>query len=141
MEKTTVIIKALQEQGFNNNEAAKLLELSRQYTHRLGKPERVGALFPLIKLAQKAVKTTLKGEAVGSASTPKAGDVIAAAKMVLDRSDPVIQKLETTKTTYNIDLPTEDRDKYLKALGITPEKVIEANYTLVEENNEALAIT
>jgi hypothetical protein len=132
-DKKALILSALKAQGFNDSEAAKLMEVSRQYTNKLDKQGRTGTLFPLVNMAKRAVKNTLKGEATGDAAPPKTSDVIMAAKMVLDRSDPVIQKVENTKTTYNIDLGG-DREKYLKALGLS--KVIEAEFTLVDESCE-----
>jgi transcriptional regulator with XRE-family HTH domain len=140
-DKKAIILKALKEQyDLSDSDAAKLMDVSRQYTNKLAKQERAGTLSPLINLAKRAVKTTLKGEAVGDSSAPKASDVIAAAKMVLDRSDPVIQKVENTKTTYNINLQPDDRDKYLKALGIQPAKVVEAEFEIVEDKCEKLPL-
>ena len=129
-ESKALVLEALQAAGYTNADAARLIGVSRQYVGALDRKRKEGTLSPLVNLARKAVKSTLKGVPVGEAMPPKASDIMSAAKMVLDRSDPVVQKVEQTTTSYKVELKTDDRQKYLAALGI--QHVIEGEFTVVQ---------
>jgi hypothetical protein len=127
-EKKALILEALQKAGFSDYQAAQLMNVSRQHVSQVSKKVKKGTLNPLVTKAKKAVKSILEGKPIGDVRDVKASDVLTAAKMVLDRSDPVTTKVENTHVNVNYDLRPEDRDRYKKALGI-----IDAEYEVLPE--------
>lgn len=117
-EKKALVLEALHKAGFNSYQASQLMNVSRQHVSTIEKKLKKGTLNPLVHRAKKAVKSILEGKPIGDVREVKASDVLTAAKMVLDRSDPVIQKVEQSHTNVHIDLRDEDRNRYKKALGI-----------------------
>lgn len=133
-EKAAIIQEALIAQGFRTNEIAHLTSVSPQRVVAVNKKVAAGTLNPLVSKAKKAVKSILQGKKVGDMSDVKGSDVLTAAKMVLDRADPIINKVESSsKISHVYELKDEDRDKYKKALGI-----IDAEYTLIPENQKLI---
>jgi hypothetical protein len=127
-EKKALVLEALQKAGFSDYQAAQLMNVSRQHVSQVNKKIKKGTLNPLVTKAKKAVKSILEGKPIGDVRDVKASDVLTAAKMVLDRSDPVTTKVENTHVNVNYDLRPEDRDRYKKALGI-----IDAEYEVLPE--------
>jgi predicted XRE-type DNA-binding protein len=127
-EKAAIIQQALQAQGFRDADIARLMQVSRARVCDVNKKVQAGTLNPLVSKAKKAVKQLLEGQKVGDMREVRGSDVLTAAKMVLDRVDPVTQKVESTHHTYNHELNETDREKYKKVLGI-----IDAEYEVVEE--------
>lgn len=125
-EKSAVIVAALQKEGYNDNQISKFLEVSRARICQVNKKVKQGSLHPLVNKARKSVKLILSGLAVGTAE-PKASDVLTAAKMVLDRSDPITVKTENTSLHMTVEITPADRNRYKKALGI-----IDAEYEVVQ---------
>jgi transcriptional regulator len=116
-EKAAIIVAALQKEGYTDSQISKFLEVSRARVCQVNKKIKQGTLHPLVNKARKSVKMILEGKAVGTAE-PKASDVLTAAKMVLDRTDPVTVKTENTSVHMTVDITAEDRSRYKKALGI-----------------------
>lgn len=132
-EKMAIVLQALHKEGYNDNQASHLLEVSRARVCQVHKKIDKGVLNPLVNKARKAVKLVLEGKAVGEAA-PKASDVLTAAKMVLDRVDPIINKVESSQTiAHTYELKDEDRAKYKKALGI-----IDAEYEILPPNQKLI---
>jgi predicted XRE-type DNA-binding protein len=128
-EKRAIVLKALNDAGFNDNQAAGLMEVSRQRVSVVQKGIKKGTLNPYVTKAKKAVKAILEGQLVGQAESIKTADILNAAKMVLDRADPVVQKLEQSHLHLNVEIKDEDRDRYRKALGVA----IEAEFEVIPE--------
>jgi hypothetical protein len=128
-EKRAIVLKALNDAGFNDNQAAGLMEVSRQRVSVVQKGIKKGTLNPYVTKAKKAVKAILEGQLVGKAESIKTADILNAAKMVLDRADPVVQKLEQSHLHVNVEIKDEDRDRYRRALGV----VVEAEFEPVPE--------
>jgi predicted XRE-type DNA-binding protein len=141
-EKTAIILTALHKEGFNDNEASKLLEVSRSRVCHVHKKINSGVLNPLVNKAKRSVKLLLEGKPVGQMKNVSGSDVLQAAKMVLDRADPIIQKNENINKTYTYELKEADREKYKRALGIVDaeyevlpppdQKLIEAKCSVVD---------
>jgi predicted DNA-binding protein (UPF0251 family) len=117
-EKSAIILEALMKEGYNQNQAAHLMKVSRAYTNQLNKNIKQGTLNPLVAKARKSVKAILEGKKVGDMGEVRGSDVLTAAKMVLDRADPVTQKIQNTNVSVSYELPAPDVDRYKKALGI-----------------------
>lgn len=127
-EKKALVLEALLKAGFNQYQSSQLMDVSRQHISTINKKIKKGTLNPLVTKAKKAVKLILEGKSVGGVRDVKASDVLTAAKMVLDRSDPVTTKVESTHVNVNYDLKEEDRSRYKRALGI-----IDAEYEVLPE--------
>lgn len=127
-EKKALVLEALLKAGFNQYQSSQLMDVSRQHISTINKKIKKGTLNPLVTKAKKAVKLILEGKGVGGVKDVKASDVLTAAKMVLDRSDPVTTKVESTHVNVNYDLKEEDRSRYKRALGI-----IDAEYEVLPE--------
>lgn len=127
-EKAAIIQVALRKEGFIDADIAKLMNVSRNRVCNVNKKIKTGTLNPLVAKAKKAVKSILEGHGIGDMREVKGSDVLTAAKMVLDRSDPIVQKSENTNISYKYELKDEDRDRYKKALGI-----IDAEYEVLPE--------
>lgn len=125
-EKTALILDALMKAGYSNGDAAHLLDVTRQYTFKLNKKMSKGTLNPLVNKARKAVKLILDGKPVGVMKGVTGADVLAAARMVLDRSDPVKVVSENTNISMRIDITPDKRERYLKLLGI-----VDAEYKML----------
>jgi len=132
-EKKALLLDALQKQGYSDYQAAQLMNVSRQHVSAVNKKIKKGTLNPLVTRAKKAVQSILEGKPVGAVKDVKASDVLTAAKMVLDRSDPLTTKVESTHVNMNVELRDEDRSRYKRALGI-----IEAEYEVLPESAQAL---
>jgi len=117
-EKTVIILDALMKAGYSNSDASHILNVSRQYTFKLNKKMAKGTLNPLVNKAKKAVKTILAGKLVGDMKSVSGSEILAAAKMVLDRSDPVKVVSENTNISMRIDITPDKRERYLALLGI-----------------------
>lgn len=128
-EKTALILKALQKDGFNSNQSSQLLEISRARVSQVSKRLRTGGLlFPLVKKAKDSISLLLNGQPVGKMREVKGSDVLTAAKMVLDRYEPVINKTESTNVTMDFEITPENRQRYKRLLGI-----IDAEYEVISE--------
>jgi transcriptional regulator len=136
-EKSAVIVAALQKEGYSDSQISKFLEVSRARVCQVNKKIKQGSLHPLINKARKSVKLILEGKSVGNAE-PKASDVLTAAKMVLDRSDPITVKTENTSVHMTVDITQEDRNRYKKALGIIDAEYEVIQPLLLEESPNAL---
>jgi len=132
-EKKALVLEALHKAGFNSYQASQLMNVSRQHVSTIEKKIKKGTLNPLVHRAKKAVKSILEGKPIGDVREVKASDVLTAAKMVLDRSDPVTQKVEQTRVNLTYDLREEDRNRYKKALGI-----IDAEFEVLPESQRVL---
>lgn len=128
-EKKAIIIQALNKEGFNDNQASKLLAVSRARVSQINKKARSGVLTPLVHKAKKSIGLLVEGKAVGDMKDIKGSDVIAAAKMVMDRAEPIVSKVESTNTSTFVygQISDGDREKYKKLLGI-----IDAEFEVVE---------
>lgn len=127
-EKAAVMILALQKEGYSQADISRFLEVSRAHVSQVNKKIKKGSLSPYVGKARKAIKLILEGKAVGNVRDIRASDVLTAAKMVIDRSDPITVKTENTNIRLTVDITPDDRDKYKKALGIP----IDAEFTVVE---------
>lgn len=125
-EKRAIVQQALTAQGFRTNEIAHLTNISPQRVVAVNKKIAAGTLNPMVGKAKKAVKMMLQGKKFGDISEIRGSDVLTAAKMVLDRVDPIVNKNENLTRTYTYELKAEDRDRYKKALGI-----IDAEFTVI----------
>ena len=95
-------VDLLQQNGFSVTETAKALGISRVQAGKI--KNKIAPKYDLtsrkyLKLAAHAVKSTLSGEAVGSADAPKASTVLQAAQMVYDRVQPVQKAADAPQTT------------------------------------------
>lgn len=132
-EKQAIILSALMKEGYNQNQASKLLEVSRVRVCQVNKKIKQGVLSPLVNKAKKSVALLLEGKPVGDMQSVKGADVLAAAKMVLDRADPVVNKTENTNISVQYEIKPEERDRYKAALGI-----IDAEFEVLPENQKLL---
>jgi len=111
----------LREQGFSLTQAGEIVgysQNSKSYLSRHVEAKRQrGLLTPLIPLAKKALKATLRGEAVGQADLPKASDIMRAAEMVLDREEPKVQRMEQLSANVTT-IPPERLRELLVALDL-----------------------
>jgi hypothetical protein len=92
LEAKYTIIDTCIKAGVGHNTIADGLRIARSSVYHAQK--RLDSRYDLtskkrLKLAARAVDSTLAGEAVGAADTPKASVVLAAAQMVYDRYQPV----------------------------------------------------
>jgi hypothetical protein len=92
-------------------------------------------LAPLVNKARRSVKLLLEGKAVGDMTMVRGSDVLTAAKMVLDRADPIVVKTENTNISMKYELNEEQRKKYKNALGI-----IDAEFELVEDKTPQCSV-
>lgn len=162
-EKTQLVVDALSKAGYNANQIAVLTGLSRQHTGRLKKKIEGGALDNLRVKARKTVekiltnklthevKRTIKNpdgsETEVSEVVPydvSPSEMLRAAGMVLDRTDPATHKVEQNVAHHHTgQITVSDREKYLRALGVQPKpelpapEVPEADFTPVEETDES----
>ena len=132
-EKAAIIQQALQKEGFNDSQISKLMQVSRTRVYVLNKKIKAGTLNPLVAKAKRAVKELLQGRVIGDMREVRGSDVLTAAKMVLDRSDPIISKVESTNVSLTYDMKEEDRQRYKSALGI-----IDAEFTLVAPEKQKM---
>lgn len=117
-QKKQIAFKALRETGLSVSKAGKLVGYGSNHVYNLEKKRKTGLISSLAPLAKKAVKQTLKGESTGNAEKPKTSDVLAASKMVLDRSDPVVQRIDSRSVSVHMEIKEDERERYLKALGL-----------------------
>src|SRR5512143_3185631 len=93
-EKRAIVLELLTREGYNQNESADLMNLSRQRVHIVNKQLKQGTLTPLVAKAKKSIKTLLEGKPVGAMTEVRGSDILGAAKMVMERAEPVVQKIE-----------------------------------------------
>ena len=117
-EKKLVMIEALRKEGYNDHQISQFLEVGRSHICNLNKKIKQGTLNPLVNKARRSLKKLIDGQMVGAMREVRGSDVLTACKLVLDRTDPVTLKTESTHVTINYDLSPEDRDRYAKALGL-----------------------
>lgn len=129
-EKKAIIIQALNKDGYNDNQASKLINVSRARVSQVNKKARSGVLTPLVHKAKKSIGLLVEGKTVGDMKDIKGSDVIAAAKMVMDRAEPIISKVESSNTNTFVygQINEGDRQKYMKLLGI-----VDAEFEVVEQ--------
>lgn len=120
-EKKALIIEALELQGFSAYQAAQILGVSKQLTYRIDKQMRQGLLTPLVHKARKSIGMLVEGQPVGAMTEVKGSDVINASKMVVDRYEPIVTRIEQKSLSMKVDLSDEERVKFHKMLGITPQ--------------------
>ena len=133
-EKRAIVQEALIAQGFRTNEIAHLTNTSPQRVVAVNKKIQSGTLNPLVAKAKKAIKTILSGKKLGDMGEVRGSDVLTAAKMVMDRADPIINRVESSsKISHVYELKDEDRDRYKKALGI-----IDAEFSLLPEDQKLI---
>lgn len=131
MEKKAIILEALQKDGYTPYKAAQLMNVTRAYTSQLNKKVSKGLLNPLANKARKSIKLLLEGQPVGTMTSVKGADVLAAAKMVMDRVEPITVKTENTNVSVSYEIKEDERARYKAALGI-----IDAEFELVEEKDK-----
>lgn len=119
-EKTAILLEALRKEGYNDNQIAQLVDLSRSRVCQVSKKINKGTLNPLVNKAKKSVKLLLEGQPVGTMKEVKGADVLTAAKMVLDRADPIVNKIESTNVAITYEIKPEERDRYRAVLGLAP---------------------
>lgn len=124
-EKKALILEALLKEGYSAYQAAQILGVSKQLTYRIDRQVRQGILTPFIKKARKSVGMLIDGELVGKMTEIKGSDVLTASKIVLDRYEPIITRIEQKSMSVKIDLTDEEREKYHKLLGLVPQQLIE----------------
>ncbi len=129
-EKIAIVLTALQKEGYNQNQVAQLINMSRSRVCQVNKKVNKGTLNPLVNKAKKSVKLLLEGRPVGMMKEVKGADVLTAAKMVLDRSDPITVKTENTNVSLTLDIKPEERERYRAALGLAKPSPL----PLLEEN-------
>lgn len=132
-EKQAIILNALMKEGYSQSEVATLIEVSRNRVHTVHKKVQTGVLNPLVHKAKKSVKDLLEGKPVGAMREVRGSDVLTAAKMVLDRVDPVTVKTENTNISMAFELTSEDRHRYKNLLG-----VIDAEFTALPNEPQLL---
>lgn len=130
-EKKVIVIAALSKEGYNENETASLMGISRQRVNQVNAKLKAGVLTPLVSKAKKSIKMLLEGKPVGGMTEVRGSDILGAAKMVMDRAEPIIQKVEQRSFSAHIDLTPQERDKYQKLLGL--DKIPNAEFEPVQE--------
>lgn len=117
-ERRALVLEALLKEGYSPYQAAQIMGVSKQFTYRIDKQMRQGLLSPLVKKARKAVGMLVEGQKVGQMEEVRGSDVIAASKMVIDRYEPIITKIEQRSMKVSFDLTPEEREHYTKLLGV-----------------------
>ena len=122
-EKKALILEALAKEGYSAYQAAQILGVSKQLTYRIDKQMRQGLLTPLVKKARKSIGLLVEGQPVGQMKEVKGSDVTTALRMVVDRYEPIVQRIEQKSLALrgSIDLSEEEREKFQKLLGIAPQ--------------------
>lgn len=122
-EKKALILEALAHEGYSPYQAAILLDVSKQLTYRIDKQMRQGLLTPLVRKARKSIGLLVEGQPVGQMTEVKGSDVTTAIKMVVDRYEPIIQRIEQKSLSLrgSVDLTEEERERYQKLLIRVPE--------------------
>lgn len=120
-EKKALILEALAKEGYSPYQAAQILGVSKQLTYRIDKQMRQGLLTPLVRKARKSVGLLAEGQLVGKMTEVKGSDVIAADKMIIDRFEPIVQRIEQKSMSVRVTLTDEERERYQKVLGINPQ--------------------
>ena len=116
IQSSTLDIFKYLDKGLSIEEAYKLVkpdrELTRQAKHELCKKHELYSLQnpKRVKKAALAIDKTLSGQIVGDAKQPNASDILTAAKMVLDRAEPVINVNQNLNV--NVDISPINLDKY-----------------------------
>jgi len=134
MEKKAIILDALSAQGFNDHQAAKLMNIAPSYPAALKEKREKGLLAPLAKIARKSVKQLALGELVGNMKEIKGSDILGACNTILDRADPKVNKQEIKSLHASIEITAEDRERLITNLGLlqAPQQVvIEGQYEQV----------
>lgn len=122
-EKKALILESLAKSGYSPYQAAQLLGVSKQLTYRIDKQMRQGLLTPLIKKARLSIGMLVEGKPVGEMKEVKGSDVINASKMVVDRYEPIVQRIEQKSLSLrgSLNLSDEEREHYQKLLGMAPQ--------------------
>jgi hypothetical protein len=126
-EKKALILEALAREGYNPAQAAQLLGVSKQLTYRIDKQMRQGLLTPLVRKARRSIGMLVEGHPVGDMTEVKGSDVLTASKMVVDRYEPIVQRIEQKSLSLKISISDEERERYHKLLGFKPAALIENN--------------
>lgn len=88
----------LREQGYSISQASAATAYTREHASKAIESKRKkGYLSSLRPKAKKAIDITLRGEAIGRAMPPRASDVLRAAEIVLDRTDPIVTRHEVSQ--------------------------------------------
>lgn len=119
-EKKALMVEALEKEGYTPYQIAQIMGVSKQFAYRIDKQMRQGILTPLVKKARKAVEQLVEGHKVGDMEEVKGSDVTTAAKMVIDRYEPIVNKIEQRSLSISTTLSVEERERYHKMLGLTP---------------------
>ena len=94
----------LRQNGLNTEAAAKAMNYSKKYGYQLN--DKVKKLDvadnKMVSLAHKTVKRLLKGETWGSITEVKDSTALAAAKEVLDRSQPKINMNQNINIDFSV---------------------------------------
>lgn len=130
-EKKALILEALAKEGYSPYQAAQILGVSKQLTYRIDKQMRMGLLTPLILKARKSIGLLVEGKLVGEMTEVKGSDVLTATKMVVDRYEPVVQKIQQSSVKMSVNLTDEERSRYNKLLGL--DKPIDAKFETVPQ--------
>jgi transposase len=120
-EKRALVLEALEREGYSPYQAAQLMGVSKQLAYRIDKQMRQGILAPLIYKARKSIGLLADGQIVGKMEKVTGDNVIAASRMIIDRYEPVIQKIEQKSFHAELTLGPEERQKYLQMLGMVPQ--------------------
>jgi len=95
---------ALRDQGFSIQESKKTLG----YSKKTNPEPHVRSWYERMQQgAAYAISRTMRGHSVGDSKLPSASDVISAARVVLDRTDPIVTRQQIDKRSINIDIPAD----------------------------------
>lgn len=117
-EKKVLILEALGKEGYSPYQSAQIMGVSKQLTYRIDKQMRQGILTPLVKKARKSIGLLVEGQPVGKMEEVKGSDVLTAAKMIVDRYEPIVQRIEQKSLKMTVDLTDEERERYQKLLQL-----------------------
>lgn len=120
-EKKVLILEALAKEGYSPYQAAQLLNVSKQLTYRIDKQMRQGLLAPFVAKAKTSLGLLLEGKPVGDMKLVKGSDVTTAIRMVVDRVDPIVTRIEQKSLSIRGNLNDDEREKYHKLLGVAPQ--------------------
>ena len=116
-DKKNIVLQALMDKGFNQNQAATLMCVDRSYLHKVAKVGQKGTLAPLALLARKRVKDVLQGKAIDNTEKAKTSDVLKCVEMVMDRADPKVNINKSMSLSVHAEVSATDRERILSLMG------------------------
>lgn len=120
-ERKALILEALEHEGYSPYAAAQILGVSKQLMYRIDSQMRQGLLTPLVKKARKSIGMLVEGQLVGQMTEVKGSDVTTAAKMIVDRYEPIVTKIEQKSLRLSANLSDEERSRYQTLVGTVPQ--------------------